>query len=175
MGPGKRSQSYKGKCTTSQPTGSPFRNPLLLCVASQSFSPTAPELSRGAAPERREEAEKEAEEEVPAPKLPAKFPAKKFPFKKKSAAPATAAIETEEEEDSAPEQVELLPEIETIEEGVAEEEAEGEDTAPPTLTPAGPPSSPPSRLGGVKRPAKGMTGFAKKGSPFKKMPKFKKP
>ena len=31
------------------------------------------------------------------------------------------------------------------------------------------------KIGGVKRPAKGITGFAKKGSPFKKLPKFKKP
>ena len=37
------------------------------------------------------------------------------------------------------------------------------------------PSSPPTKKPGVKRPAKGMTGFAKKSLPFKKLPKFKKP
>lgn len=173
---GKKSSAVVGEALTGS---APAKKPSPFAKVAKAAKPDKPEASDDELEETEDdidqEAEKEAEEEVPAPKLPAKFPAKKFPFKKKSAAPAAAAIETEEEEDSAPEQVELLPEIEAIEEGVAEEEAEGEDTAPPPLTPAGPPSSPPSRLGGVKRPAKGMTGFAKKGSPFKKMPKFKKP
>ena len=100
-----------------------------------------------------EEVEEEAEEEEEAPAAPARPTAKKFPFKKLP--PKTAPV---------PEQQELLSEEEEEEEGIEEEAAEPAPSRP---------AKAPFQGAGLKRPAKGMTGFAKKGSPFKKMP-FKK-
>ena len=113
-----------------------------------------------------EEDEPEEASAPPPPKAPAKkFPAKKFPFKKAPSAPTPVEVEeVEGEEELMPEQAELLP-----------DEDLQEEAPPPPAPPAGPPSSPPSKGPGVKRPAKGMTGFAKKSLPFKKLPKFKKP
>jgi hypothetical protein len=111
--------------------------------------------------------EEEVDEEVaPAPKPPSKFPTKKFPFKKIPVAQSLDDVEEEGiDEEIVPEQQELLPEEAAIEE---EEQPHA---------PAGPPSQPPSKAptklgGGFKRPSKGMTGFAKKSSPFKKRPKL---
>ena len=85
---------------------------------------------------------------TPPSKAPAKkFPTKKFPFKKTPDAPVSAPVEEEEA---------IVEEEEAI---VEEEEA----------------PAPPSKMPGLKRPAKGTTGFAKKSSPFKKLPRFKKP
>ena len=107
---------------------------------------------------KTEEVEEDSEVEAstsPPPAPPTKkFPSKKFPFKK---APSVPVVE-EDEHEAVPEQVELLPDEE-------DEEIEPEEV----------PSSPPTKKPGVKRPAKGMTGFAKKSLPFKKLPKFKKP
>ena len=102
--------------------------------------------------------EEEADEEVATAPKP---PSKKFPFKK---APVTQPLDDVEEDEFddeiVTEQPELLPEEEAIE-----------------PAPAGPPSQPPTKApakigGGFKRPGKGMTGFAKKSSPFKKRPKL---
>ena len=98
--------------------------------------------------EVEEELEEEAEEEEEAPAAPARPAAKKFPFKKLPR--KTAPV---------PEQQELLSED--------EDEEEAAEPAPSR------PAKAPFQGAGLKRPAKGMTGFAKKGSPFKKMP-FKK-
>lgn len=111
--------------------------------------------------------EEDVDEEVaPAPKPPSKFPAKKFPFKKIPVAPSLDDVEEEEiDEEIVPEQQELLPEEDAIE----EEEQPPAPTGPPSQTPA---KAPAKIGGGFKRPSKGMTGFAKKSSPFKKRPKL---
>ncbi len=121
--------------------------------------------------EKPDPIEEEEEPETPQDIVPPKKP--KFPFKK---SPDTATATEEEDEDPAEEEIaeqeELLPEFEDdAEETISEEGVEDIEPAPPS----GPPSTPPSKIGSIKRPAKGMTGFAKKSSPFKKMPKFKKP
>ncbi len=119
-----------------------------------------PFKKKAPAPVVEEDSEIEEDSEVeastpPPPSPPSKkFPSKKFPFKK---APSVPVIE-EDEHEAVPEQVELLPDEE-------DEEIEPQEA----------PSSPPTKKPGVKRPAKGMTGFAKKSLPFKKLPKFKKP
>ena len=104
---------------------------------------------------------------APAPKPPSKFPAKKFPFKKAPAASDTNEVEEEDiDEEIVPEQTELLPEEDA---GEMAEEAPAPPAGPPSL----PPTKAPSKIGGgFKRPGKGMTGFAKKSSPFKKRPKL---
>ena len=100
-----------------------------------------------------EEADVEEEEEAPAaPPRPAKFPFKKLP-----------------RANPVPEQQELLSDEEDEDDNL-EEEVEEEEAASPVPSR---PAKAPFKGGGLKRPAKGMTGYAKKGSPFKKMP-FKK-
>jgi len=105
--------------------------------------------------EVEEELEEEAEEAEEAPAAPARPAAKKFPFKKLPH--KTAPV---------PEQQELLSDDKEDE----DEEVEEEEAAEPAPSR---PAKAPFQGAGLKRPAKGMTGFAKKGSPFKKMP-FKK-
>ena len=85
------------------------------------------------------------EEEEEAPAAPARPAAKKFPFKKLPR--KTAPV---------PEQQELLSEDEEDE----DEEVEEEEAAEPAPSR---PAKAPFQGAGLKRPAKGMTGFAKKG------------
>ena len=110
-----------------------------------------------------EDEPEEEEEEATAPKPPAKMP--KFPFKKLPRKGPPPPL-------PAPEQTELIPDDE---ENGDEEDAEDEVGEDEVF--GSPPSAPAKKLpfkgAGPQRPAKGMTGFAKKGSPFKKMP-FKK-
>lgn len=133
-----------------------------------------------------EAADSVEEEAIPAPvaKAPAKTP--RYPSNKKPPAPTTAVEASPAEKDPGKQPV-LFPEENSAEETEAmkkdpeeqpvqtpgEEdvipEENGEGTGPTA------PPSPPPMTRSVKRPTKGMTGFAKKTSPYKKMPRFKKP
>ena len=109
----------------------------------------------------QEDDTEEVADKRPAPpsKAPAKkFPTKKFPFKKTPAAPVSAPAEEEEaiveEEEAIVEEEEAI--VEEEEAIVEDEEAVVEEEEAP---------APPSKVPGLKRPAKGTTGFAKKSSP----------